>query len=233
MWKALTRAGEMVPRCRVQRLMVEHGIQGAKRRGKPWRTTKVDPRASRRPDLVQRDFTAIRPNALWVCDFTYLRCWEGVLYFSFVIDVYSRMIVGWQLAQNMRDTLVLDALRMALGLREHGADVELVHHSDAGSQGGFNWSSQRSMKEGCDGQAEGLGVRSDGAAGDAVAGASAGGASGASSAVLGGGRARADERAGGGRGWGVAGGWRPVVSRGWRHALCHSGPAVGAVFVVR
>jgi putative transposase len=143
MWKALTRAGEMVPRCRVQRLMVEHGIQGAKRRGKPWRTTKVDPRASRRPDLVQRDFTAIRPNALWVCDFTYLRCWEGVLYFSFVIDVYSRMIVGWQLAQNMRDTLVLDALRMALGLREHGADVELVHHSDAGSQPGLNRSSQQ------------------------------------------------------------------------------------------
>jgi putative transposase len=134
MWKALTRAGELVARCRVQRLMAEHGIQGAKRRGKPWRTTKVDLGASRSPDLVQRDFTASRPNALWVADFTYLRCWEGVLYFSFVIDVYSRMIVGWQLAANMRDTLVLDALRMALGLREHGADVQLVHHSDAGSQ---------------------------------------------------------------------------------------------------
>jgi putative transposase len=134
MWKALIRAGERVPRCRVQRLMAEHAIQGAKRRGKPWRTTRTDPRALRSPDLVKRDFTAERPNALWVCDFTYLRCWEGVLYFSFVIDVYSRMIVGWQLAQNMRDTLVLDALRMALGLREHGADVQLVHHSDAGSQ---------------------------------------------------------------------------------------------------
>ena len=134
MWKALVRAGELVPRCRVQRLMAEHGIQGAKRRGKPWRTTRTDPRALRSPDRVERDFTAQRPNALWVCDFTYLRCWEGVLYFSFVIDVYSRMVVGWQLAANMRDTLVLDALRMALGLREHGADVQLVHHSDAGSQ---------------------------------------------------------------------------------------------------
>ena len=82
MWKALERAGERVPRCQVQRLMSEHGIQGAKRRGKPWRTTNADPEAIRRPDLVKRDFTANRPNALWVCDFTYLRCWEGVLYFS-------------------------------------------------------------------------------------------------------------------------------------------------------
>jgi len=134
MWKALTRAGEHAPRCQVQRLMATNAIVGAKRRGKPWRTTRTDPAALRSPDLVCRDFTATRPNALWVCDFTYLRCWEGVLYFSFVIDVFSRMIVGWQLASNMRDTLVLDALRMALGLREHGADVQLVAHSDAGSQ---------------------------------------------------------------------------------------------------
>jgi putative transposase len=77
-----------------------------------------------------------------VCDFTYLRCWEGRVFFAFVIDVFSRMIVGWQLAAHMRTTLVLDALRMALGLRQPGADV-LVHHSDAGSQGGFKWSSQR------------------------------------------------------------------------------------------
>jgi putative transposase len=133
-WKALLRAGEHVPRCQVQRLMAEHGIQGAKRRGKPWKTTKADPEALRSPDLVCRDFTASRPNALWVCDFTYLRCWEGVLYFSFVIDVFSRMLIGWQLAANMRTTLVLDALRMALGLRDPGADVALVHHSDAGSQ---------------------------------------------------------------------------------------------------
>src|SRR3989440_28880 len=66
MWKALRRAGEHVPRCRVQRLMKSHGIQGAKWRGKPWRTTKPDPNAARRPDLVQRDFTAGRPNELWV-----------------------------------------------------------------------------------------------------------------------------------------------------------------------
>jgi putative transposase len=134
MWKALLRAGERVPRCRVQRLMRAHGIQGAKRRGKPWRTTKADPAATKRPDLVKRDFTASAPNRLWVGDFTYLRCWEGLLFFAFILDVFSRMIVGWQLAANMRTTLVLDALRMALGLREPGADFQLVCHTDAGSQ---------------------------------------------------------------------------------------------------
>ena len=134
MWKALLRAGEVVPRCRVQRLMSAHGIKGAKRRGKPWRTTRPDPKAARRTDLVKRDFSARAPNRLWVGDFTYLRCWEGVLYFAFIIDVFSRMIVGWQLAANMRTDLVLDALRMALGLRAPGADFELVSHTDAGSQ---------------------------------------------------------------------------------------------------
>jgi putative transposase len=77
MWKALLRAGERVPRCRVQRLMRAHGIEGAKRRGKPWRTTKPDPAARRRPDLVERDFTAERPNELWMADLSYLRCWQG------------------------------------------------------------------------------------------------------------------------------------------------------------
>ena len=134
MWLALRRAGEQVPRCRVQRLMREHGIVGAKRRGKPWRTTKPDPQATRRPDLVQRDFSASGPNELWVADLSYLRCWEGLVFFAFVLDAYSRMIVGWQLASHMRTDLVLDALRMALHRRGPGADVELIHHSDRGSQ---------------------------------------------------------------------------------------------------
>ena len=134
MWKALRRAGEHVPRCRVQRLMKANAIQGAKRRGKPWRTTKPDLAARRRPDLVQRDFSAARPNELWVADISYLRCWEGLVFFAFVIDAFSRMIVGWQLATHMRTDLVLDALRMALGQRGSGADVELIHHSDRGSQ---------------------------------------------------------------------------------------------------
>jgi putative transposase len=135
LWLALGRAGhEDVGRDRVRRLMRQNGIVGAKRRGKPWRTTTPDPSAARSPDLVCRDFTAMRPDALWVADFTYLRCWEGVVFFSFVIDVFSRRVVGWQFAQHMRTDLVLDALRMALTRRQPGADIELVHHSDAGSQ---------------------------------------------------------------------------------------------------
>ena len=133
-WKALLREGERVPRCQVQRLMRAHGIQGAKRRGKPWRTTRPDPNAQRRPDLVNRQFTAPQPNRLWVGDLSYLRCWEGIVYFSFVIDVFSRRVIGWQLASHMRTTLVLDALGMALGTREHGAEFRLVAHTDRGSQ---------------------------------------------------------------------------------------------------
>ena len=134
LWLALRRAGETVGRDHVKRLMRQHGIRGAKRRGKPWRTTTPDPAATRSPDLVNRDFTATRPDALWLADFTYLRCWEGVVFFSFVIDAFSRRVVGWQFASQMRTDLVLDALRMALTRRAHGADLRLIHHSDAGSQ---------------------------------------------------------------------------------------------------
>ena len=134
MWKTLLRAGEHVGRDHVKRLMREAGIQGAKRRGRPWRTTIADPAASRSPDLVMRDFTASRPDALWLADFTYLRCWEGLVFFSLLIDAFSRRIVGWQFAGHMRTDLVLDALRMALTRRQAGAEVQLIHHSDAGSQ---------------------------------------------------------------------------------------------------
>ncbi len=113
MWKALLRGGERVGRDRVARLMRRAGIQGAKRRGKPWRTTTPDPEASRRPDLVERNFTTTGPNRLWVADLTYLRCWEGLVFFAFVIDAFSRRVVGWQFAAHMRTDLVLDALRMA------------------------------------------------------------------------------------------------------------------------
>ena len=133
-WLALKRAGHQAGRDRVKRLMRSNGICGAKRRGKPWRTTITDPSAKRSPDLVMRDFSASGPDELWLADFTYLRCWQGMVFFSFVIDAYSRRVVGWQFANHMRTDLVLDALRMALTRRDHGAAVELVHHSDAGSQ---------------------------------------------------------------------------------------------------
>jgi len=133
-WHQLKREGEPVGRDHVARLMGQEGIRGAKRRGKPWRTTIADPQAQKRPDLVNRDFTADRPDRLWVGDLTYLRTWEGRMFLAFVIDVFSRMIVGWQLANHMRSDLVLDALRMALGTRQPGADFTLVAHTDQGSQ---------------------------------------------------------------------------------------------------
>lgn len=92
MWKTLRRQGETAPRCQVQRLMRQDGLRGAKRRGRSWRTTIGDPGAAARPDLVNRDFTADAPDRLWVGDFTYLRCWEGRAFFSFIIDVFSRKI---------------------------------------------------------------------------------------------------------------------------------------------
>ena len=85
---------------------------------------------------------ASRPAETRFADFTYLRCWEGLVFFSFVIDAYSRRIVGWQFTSHMRTTFVLNALRMALHERQPGADMALVHHSNAGSQAGLNWSSQ-------------------------------------------------------------------------------------------
>jgi putative transposase len=133
-WHELQRQGEQVGRDRVARLMRQEGIRGAKRRGKPWRTTVADPNAHKRPDLVGRDFTADAPDRLWVDDLTYLRTWEGRMYFAFLIDVFSRMIVGWQIASYMRTDLVRDALRVALGTRQPGADVRLVCQTDQGSQ---------------------------------------------------------------------------------------------------
>ncbi len=133
-WKQLAREGVCAPRCQVQRLMRAHGIQGAKRRGRPWRTTVPGSEVRQLPDLLERDFTAPGPNRRWVADFSYLRCWEGVVFFAFILDVYSRMIVGWQFATHMRTSLVADALEMAVGQRQPGREVAVVHHSDRGSQ---------------------------------------------------------------------------------------------------
>ena len=134
MWKALLRAGETVGRGRVQRLMAANGLCGAKRRGKPWRTTIQAADGARSPDLIERDFSASRPDEKWFSDFTYVRCWEGVVFFSFVIDCYSRMVVGWQFAGHMRTSLVGDALDMAVAARRPDRDALLIHHSDRGSQ---------------------------------------------------------------------------------------------------
>ena len=140
LWKAAQRAGHDVGRDQVARLMSAAGIHGV-RRGKRVRTTKADPAAARHPDLVKRRFSASGPNQLWVTDLTFVSTWAGVAYVCFLIDAYSRMIVGWRVASNMRTTMVLDAIEMARWSRGNTLPG-LRCHSDAGSQGGFNWSSQ-------------------------------------------------------------------------------------------
>jgi putative transposase len=144
--------GIRVSRKRVERLMREAELSGLVPR-KRGRTTIRVLGVRVADDLVKRDFRPAAPNVLWVADITYLRSWEGWVYLAAVQDAFSRTIVGWAMAEHMRADLVVDALRMALAQREPGADVELVHHSDQGSQGGFNWSSQHLSMEVCDGQA--------------------------------------------------------------------------------
>jgi transposase InsO family protein len=131
-WKELKRRGVGVGRDRVARLMRQEGLEGV-RRGNKRRTTLVDEVALERArDLLQRDFTARRPNEKWVCDITYLRTWNGFVYLAFILDCYSRLIVGWQLATHLRTELVLDALEMASGLRRPATG--LIAHTDRGSQ---------------------------------------------------------------------------------------------------
>jgi putative transposase len=124
-----------VPRCQVERLRKEAGLHGV-RRGKRFVTTKPGT-AARPPDLVNRDFTAERPNLLWLVDFTYVPTWSGMAFTAFVHHAFSRRIVGWRTAASMPTELPLDALEMALWTRARaGEDLAgLVHHSDAGSPG--------------------------------------------------------------------------------------------------
>jgi putative transposase len=135
-WLALNREGTPVARCTVERLMRELGLAGV-RRGKRRRTTVPDPAAVRPADLVQRRFTPPAPDRLWVADFTYVPTWSGMVYVAFVIDAYSRQIIGWRAATTMRTALVLDALEQAIWIRQRGGRgslAGLVHHHDAGSQ---------------------------------------------------------------------------------------------------
>ena len=130
-WRELGRRGIPVGRDRVARLMRAQGLEGV-RRGRGVRTTIPEADAERARDLVERRFVATAPNRLWVADLTYVRTWAGFAYLAFILDVYSRVICGWQLANHMRTDLVLDALEMAAGLRE--LDGHLVAHSDRGAQ---------------------------------------------------------------------------------------------------
>ena len=138
-WAQLGREGGVggrhVARCTVARLMKGAGLRGVSRLRVP-RTTTRGPGPDLRPDLVERDFTATGPNRLWVADITYVKTHSGWVYASFVMDVFSRRIVGWQLSRNLYTDLALDALNMGIWTRQRaGADLsELIHHSDRGVQ---------------------------------------------------------------------------------------------------
>jgi putative transposase len=133
LWRAAVRAGHDIGRDQVARLMRELGIRGVSRRRKVF-TTRPDPDAVRAADLVNRDFTADRPDALWVTDLTYVPTRSGMAYVCFIVDAFSRRIVGWRVATHMRTEMVLDALEMARTSRGGRRLVGLVTHSDAGSQ---------------------------------------------------------------------------------------------------
>jgi putative transposase len=130
-WKQLTREHIPVARCTVVRLYRDLGLRGVVR-GRRVRTTIPEASAARSLDLVQRNFTATRPNQLWVSDFTYVATWRGFVYVAFVIDGFARRIVGWRASTSMRSDLALDALEQALYDRE--TDARLIHHSDHGVQ---------------------------------------------------------------------------------------------------
>jgi putative transposase len=137
MWDHLNQVeGIRVARCTVERLMRQMGLSGV-RRGRSWvKTTITDDGAERPADLVDRDFTVTAPNRLWLADLTYVKTHSGWVYAAFIIDAYSRMVVGWQASRSLRSDLAIDALEMAMfNRRRAGADLTgLVHHSDMGSQ---------------------------------------------------------------------------------------------------
>jgi transposase InsO family protein len=132
-WRQLAREGHAVPRCMVERLMRRQGLRGVIR-GKTVRTTVSDAKAPCPLDHVKRVFKAERPNQLWVSDFTYVSTWQGWLYVAFVVDVFSRRIVGWRVSRSMTTDFVMDALEQALFERRPERDKSLIHHSDRGSQ---------------------------------------------------------------------------------------------------
>ena len=132
-WRQLLREGVQVGRDRVARLMHDLGLAGAVR-GKKARTTLPADVAARPADLVERAFSAPAPNRLWVADLTYVSTWSGFTYTAFIVDAFSRAIVGWRVATSLRADLALDALEMAIWARQPTADDALIHHSDRGVQ---------------------------------------------------------------------------------------------------
>ena len=232
-WAQLNREGHRVARCTVERLMRDLGLRGVVR-GKPKRTTVADDAVQRPRDLVERRFSAVAPNRLWVADLTYVRTWSGFIYVAFVTDAYSRRIVGWQASRSLRSDLALHALEQAIWERNRAGHsvAGVIHHSDRGGQSGLNRSSQHLDVEVCDGQAVGVVGDADGETGDEVAGASAD-SSGCGAGVLGEDRRGAHKRGRGDRVRGV--GFRRIalVPRTWGNANSRAGSVYGALPVLQ
>ncbi len=231
-WAQLRREGFPVARCTVERLMRDLGLRGAVR-GKTPRTTLAAAGVDRPADLVKRHFVAVAPNRLWVADLTYVKTHAGWVYVAFIIDVFSRFVVGWQASRSLRTELALDALEMAIWGRRGQQLQGLVHHSDRGVQGGFNRPSQRLDERSCNGRAQTAPRRSGVSPADVVAWSALGGSAGGSAAVLGGDRARPRKRGRRCGGWRVAGSRGALVPREWRHAITASDPAIWTLPVVR
>jgi len=146
-WLQLNSGGIPVARCTVERLMRELGIRGASpERKRPPTTLPGDP-ADRPSDLLERCFDAAAPNRRWVADITYVQTFSGWVYTAFVMDLFARRVLGWQVADHLRSDLALDALEMAIWVRRDEDLDGLVHHSDRGCQGGFNRSSQHCVSD--------------------------------------------------------------------------------------
>jgi len=231
-WRQLARQGTSVARCTVERLMRRQGLRGVMR-GKVVRTTISDNKAVCPLDKVNRQFRAERPNQLWVSDFTYVSTWQGWLYVAFVIDVFARRIVGWRVSSSMRTDFVLDALEQALYARQPERHSSLVHHSDRGSQGEFNWSLQHpSSGECCDGFQEARPLRARHSSLPRVGRTAERCASRDHDAVLALDCSRGCQRAGWRRSGRIRGGRGSVVQARWRHAYLEPLPAVGPLPVV-
>jgi putative transposase len=171
-WWQLDGEGAGIARCTIERLMRRVGLVGVVR-GKRRRSTIADQRAQRPADLVERDFTATAPNRLWVADFTYVATWSGVVYVAFVIDAFSRRIVGWKADTTMRTSLVLDTLEMALWTRERAGmpvTAGLIHHHDNGSQYLSFAFTQRLVQAGVDASVGSVGDAYDNALAEATIG---------------------------------------------------------------
>jgi hypothetical protein len=225
----LRRRGRPINRKRVERIMRERGIVGHTRRRRR-SLTRPDATAAPAPDLIGRDFTAPAPGHRFVGDITYLPTEQGWLYLATTIDLFNREVVGHAMADHMRAELVCDAVDLAH--RRGLVQPHAIFHSDRGSQGEFNRSSQHLQIGGCDGPAGGVDEGVDGQIGDEVAGR-AGVATRSRALVLAGDRQGSEQRGCRRRGRRVASGWEPVVPGAWRYAIVPGCSCYRPVFVVR